>query len=70
MGLLFLFFVDYSSAVDSTAFDLSNLTEGVRAYDLEQLKLNSVKCLTDSLFKKLLDLEEVGVSIMLITSSF
>ena len=27
--------------------------------DLEQLKTDAVKCLTDSLFKKLLDVEEV-----------
>jgi hypothetical protein len=41
------------------SFDPSALCEGVRAQDLDQLKVNSVKCLTDALFKKLLDLEEV-----------
>ena len=39
--------------------DLSGLSEGVRVSDLEQLKTDSAKCLTDGLFKKLLDVEEV-----------
>lgn len=33
--------------------------EGAKVSDLEQLKTDAVKCLTDSLFKKLLDVEEV-----------
>ena len=33
--------------------------DGVRTSDLEDLKANAIKCLTDGFFKKLLDLEEV-----------
>jgi len=42
-----------------TTYDLSTLSEGVKISDLEQLKTDAAKCLTDSLFKKLLDVEEV-----------
>ena len=42
-----------------TTYDLSTLSERVKISDLEQLKTDAAKCLTDSLFKKLLDVEEV-----------
>ena len=42
-----------------TTFDLSGAGGGVSPEALEQLKSNSIKCLTDTLFKKLLDMEEV-----------
>ncbi len=48
-----------SVTFDGTTFDLSGSGDSVRPQDLEQLKTNSVKCLTDTLFKKLLDMEEV-----------
>jgi len=49
----------YLSRHTDTTYDLSSLSEGVKVLDLEQLKTDAVKCLTDSLFKKLLDVEEV-----------
>ena len=50
---------DSASSSANAAFDLSSLGDGVRTSDLEDLKANAVKCLTDGFFKKLLDLEEV-----------
>ena len=35
------------------------LSEGVRSADIERLKTNATKCLTDTFFKKILDVEEV-----------
>ena len=43
----------------SSTFEVSSLGDGVRTSDLEDLKANAMKCLTDGFFKKLLDLEEV-----------
>ena len=40
-------------------FDLSSLGDGVSAGDIEQVKATVGKCLPDSLFKQLLDMEEV-----------
>lgn len=34
------------------------LSEGVRSTDIEQLKINATKCLTETFFKKILDVEE------------
>ncbi len=48
-----------SSSVQDATFDLSNLSNGVRSSDLEELRRDIVKCLTDGLFKKLLDMEQV-----------
>ena len=57
-----MYFTDEISGATSEEvnFDPLMLSEGVTSQDLEQLKTNSVKCLTDTFFKKLLDLEEVG----------
>ena len=44
---------------NTITFELSSLGDGVRTSDLEDLKANAIKCLTDGFFKKLLDLEEV-----------
>ena len=49
----------YQSHHTDSTYDLSTLSEGVKISDLEQLKTDAVKCLADSLFKKLLDVEEV-----------
>ncbi|XP_064397234.1 nuclear pore complex protein Nup205-like isoform X2 [Halichondria panicea] len=43
-------------------FDLSSVGEGVSAADLESLKIDIGKSLTDGLFKKLLDVEEAQFS--------
>jgi len=48
-----------SVLVESASFDVTSLSEGVTVQDLEKLQTNLPKCLTDTLFKKLLDLEEV-----------
>lgn len=50
---------DSTSYSGSTTFELSSLGDGVRTSDLEDLKANAIKCLTDGFFRKLLDLEEV-----------
>ena len=50
---------DSASYNGSATFELSSLGDGVRTSDLEDLKSNAIKCLTDGFFKKLLDLEEV-----------
>ena len=48
-----------SSTATNSTFDLSALSDGVKLSDLEQLKTDAGKCITDGLFKKLLDMEEV-----------
>ena len=54
-------FPDQSTSFDGTSkFEVTTLGDGVRTSDLEDLKASAPKCLTDGLFKKLLDLEEVG----------
>ena len=57
--ILFLMPTDSTSYSGNTTFELSSLGDGVRTSDLEDLKANAIKCLTDGFFKKLLDLEEV-----------
>ena len=47
----------------NSTFEVSSLGDGVRSSDLQDLKTNAVKCLTDGFFKKLLDLEEVCVCV-------
>lgn len=54
---------DERYSMDGVGLNMSTLNEGVRSSDLELLKTNSVKCITDTLLKKLLDLEEVGLCI-------
>lgn len=51
-----------------TTFDLSSLSEGVSAADLETLKMSINRCLPSSLFEQLLDVEEVSVSAALVNS--
>ena len=50
---------DSTSYTSNATFELSSLGDGVRTSDLEDLKANAIKYLTDGFFKKLLDLEEV-----------
>ena len=45
-----------------TTFDLSSLSDGVSAGDMEQLRGIVGRCLPSSLFKHLLDIEEVSVA--------
>ncbi len=53
-------FAEYGAAQSGDlTFDLSSVGEGVSAADLESLKIDIGKSLTDGLFKKLLDVEEV-----------
>ena len=42
------------------SFDLSSLSDGVSAGDIEQVKGTVGKCLPSSLFKQLLDMDEVS----------
>ena len=58
--ILYILGTDQSASYGgSLAFEVSSLGDGVRTSDLEELKANATKCLTDGFFKKLLDLEEV-----------
>ena len=50
---------DVSGLMGESGSAAGVLSEGVRSHDLQQLRTNIGKCLTDTLFKKLLDLEEV-----------
>ena len=43
-----------------TTFDLSSLSDGVSASDVEMMKSFIARCLPNSLFKQLLDLEDVS----------
>ena len=45
---------DFDPSVDS-----EELASGVTKEDLEQLKLDAVTCINETLFKKLLDIEQV-----------
>ena len=47
-----------------TTFDLSSLSEGVSPGDLESLKMSIGRCLPSSLFQQLLDVEEVGLTLL------
>lgn len=58
-----MMYSDERYSMDGVGLNMSTLNEGVRSSDLELLKTNSVKCITDTLLKKLLDLEEVGLCI-------
>ena len=44
-----------------TNFDLSSLSDSVSAGDMEELRGTVGRCLPSSLFKQLLDIEEVSV---------
>ena len=48
-----------------TTFDLSSLSDGVSTADIEQVKGSVGRCLPSSLFKQLLDMEEVSLSLSL-----
>ncbi len=53
-------FTEYGAAQnDDSTFDLSALGASISANDLQSLKSDVGKCLTVSLFKKLLDVEQV-----------
>ncbi len=57
-------FAEYGATQsDDLTFDLSSVGEGVSAADLESLKTDIGKSLTDGLFKKLLDVEEVYIHV-------
>lgn len=61
VGEFFYLFTDFGTVQsDEMTFDLSTLGESTSANDLSSLKSDVGKCLTDSLFKKLLDVEQVA----------
>ena len=56
--------LDYApSVVDTPPLNLTTSEQEISSGDLEQLRTNLPRCLSDGLFKKLLDLEEVCVSV-------
>ena len=42
-------------------YDMSSLEQEISSADIDQLKVNLPRCLTDNFFKKLLEMEEVSV---------
>ena len=52
------------TAMETTS-DLSSLSDGVSTADIEQVKGSVGRCLPSSLFKQLLDMEEVSLSLPL-----
>ncbi len=44
-------------------YDISSLDRDISSSDIEQLKINLPRTLTDNLFKKLLDMEDVCVCV-------